>query len=141
MGEIAQVYYCVNPACVLGSRKDPGRFTGGITAEQLNVLTGDPVEGFVEGTDYGEGFCPTCGQMGEAVQPNKDEGDPGTHEFRDDKVDPMQDLHNKVAAEVADPEKETTAETAQARVEELIYKRIAKAEDPVAALTGEAGAS
>src|SRR6185369_4474177 len=56
MGEIAKVYYCVNQACVLGSRKGYGRFTGGITAEQLNVLTGDPVEGFVEGTDYGEGF-------------------------------------------------------------------------------------
>lgn len=141
MGEVAQVYFCVNSACALGSKKGHGRFTGGITAEQLNVLTGDPVENMVEGEHFGEGFCPTCGEKGKPGQGDESQGESDTHEFRDDKVDPMQDIHNKVAAEVADPEKDTNVDTAQERVEELIGKRIAKTDDPVAALTGEGGAS
>jgi hypothetical protein len=142
MGDTAQVYNCVNPACVQGSRKDPGRFTGGITADQVNVLTGEPVENLVEGEHYGEGFCPTCGEKGVPVTPNPDEGESDVHEFRDDKVDPFQDIHNKVASEVLDPEKpEVTTDTAQDRVDELIEKRIAKGVDPVTGEKTEGGAS
>lgn len=65
------LYQCTNDGCSLGSRTEPGHFTGGMTAEQVNVLTGAPVESLTEGTDFGEGICPNCGKPGTEV---------GTHE-------------------------------------------------------------
>lgn len=59
-----KLYRCENPACTLGTVANPGRFTGGITSEQVNVLTGRPVESLKKGEDYGDGFCPNCGQQG-----------------------------------------------------------------------------
>jgi hypothetical protein len=59
------LYLCNNPACSLGAVAHPGRFTGGITADQKHILTGSPLESLVEGVDYGEGVCTNCGQPGE----------------------------------------------------------------------------
>lgn len=50
-----KVYECRNPACVMGSRKDPGRFTGGISPEQAFALSGEP------DAPSGDGYCPNCG--------------------------------------------------------------------------------
>jgi hypothetical protein len=61
----SKLYLCNNPACALGSVKQPGRFVGGITPEALNLLTGQPVEQMKKGVDYGSGFCPNCGEQGE----------------------------------------------------------------------------
>lgn len=62
------MYRCDNvESCPLGSRGEPGYFTGGITAEQVNVITGKPVDGMEKGVDYGPGICPNCGQPGEKV--------------------------------------------------------------------------
>jgi len=60
-------YECDNAACALGTVGEPGRFTGGATAEQIAILTGKPQDELVDGTDYGDGFCPNCGQEGTAV--------------------------------------------------------------------------
>lgn len=64
---MAKKYECHNPACVLGTVENPGRFTGGITKEALNVLTGKPVDDMKSGEDYGPGFCPNCGQKGTEI--------------------------------------------------------------------------
>lgn len=61
---MATKYLCENPACVLGVPGQPGRFSGGITSEQLHLLTGRPADELVEGEDYGDGFCPNCGHAG-----------------------------------------------------------------------------
>jgi hypothetical protein len=60
-------YECTNPACSLGTVGEPGRFTGGITNEQLHLLTGQPLEELKSGTDHGPGFCPNCGQKGKEL--------------------------------------------------------------------------
>ena len=52
-------YVCKNPMCTLGSRKDEGTFTGGITKEQALLLSGDPE------AEHGAGVCPNCGELGE----------------------------------------------------------------------------
>lgn len=57
-------YECHNKSCTLGSRSEPGRFTGGISAEQLETLVGSDAEKLVEAGKYGEGFCPNCGLKG-----------------------------------------------------------------------------
>ena len=54
-------YVCENPACSLGAVGEPGHFTGGNTAEHVNLLTGTPVE---QVTEYGKGYCPNCGTKG-----------------------------------------------------------------------------
>lgn len=141
--KVKRVYECHNSACSLGSRKDPGRFTDGITAEQINVLTGEPVETITAEGRFGEGFCPVCGEPGVAVEPNEELGETGYHEFDTHDGDPYQDLHDKidseiraeVAAKLADPEdasvtKENQQEVlkealafAQPLVEEAIAER------------------
>lgn len=68
----ATLYECTNQACTLGKVGEPGHFTGGITADQVNLLTGTPVESLEEGADYGEGICPNCGKPGTEV---------GTHSY------------------------------------------------------------
>lgn len=52
------VYECRNKACTLGTLHNPGRFTGGITAEQATNLSGDPA------APHGDGVCPNCGKKG-----------------------------------------------------------------------------
>jgi hypothetical protein len=59
-------YQCSNPACSLGVVGHPGRFSGGITKEQVTMLTGQPSEELKKG-DFGEGVCPNCGKKGEVV--------------------------------------------------------------------------
>jgi hypothetical protein len=58
-------YFCENPACSLGAVGSPGRFTGGITPEQVRLLTGNP-----EPEDHGEGVCPNCGKPGTPEEEN-----------------------------------------------------------------------
>lgn len=106
----SKLYECTNAACPLGDRDNPGRFTGGITAEGLQLLTGAPADQTKEGTDYGAGFCPTCGKKGKAA---------GTFEPRAGR-DPNAKLHEQVAALVADPDNPTTAENAQDALDELV---------------------
>jgi hypothetical protein len=64
---MAKMYECRNKACVLGTPDQPGQFTGGITKEQVNLLTGKPVESLQSGEDYGPGFCPNCGAKGKEI--------------------------------------------------------------------------
>ena len=64
---MAKKYECHNPACVLGTVGQPGRFTGGITKEQVNLLTGAPADALEKGKDYGDGICPNCGTKGEEI--------------------------------------------------------------------------
>ena len=61
-------YECRSDACTLGTRGAPGRFTGGITAGGRFLQTGTPEELLEEGKDYGEGFCPNCGERGKPVK-------------------------------------------------------------------------
>lgn len=58
-----KVYVCENDLCPLGGVGVHGHFTGGITKEQLTLLTGKAEEHMEEG-DYGQGVCPNCGQPG-----------------------------------------------------------------------------
>lgn len=58
-----KTYECVNVACSLGTVGNPGRFRGGISKEQVTLLTGDP-----EPEDHGQGVCPNCGQPGKEVK-------------------------------------------------------------------------
>lgn len=115
MTTAAAIYECQNPACTLGSRKGPGYFTGGITAAQKAMLTGDPEESFSEGKDFGEGFCPVCGESGTTTGEN--------HEIVEKKGDPHQDLHDKVHARVQDPDDSLTADQAQGVLVALVAAR------------------
>jgi hypothetical protein len=62
-----KTYECTNKACSLGTVGVPGRFTGGITADQATLLTGKPAEHQEKGIDYGPGVCPNCAQPGKEV--------------------------------------------------------------------------
>lgn len=61
-----QVFRCENPACALGSASEPGHFTGGISADQVSLRTGTPVD-LVKDSEHGEGVCPNCGKRGKKV--------------------------------------------------------------------------
>lgn len=89
------LYECDNPACSLNRAGDSGHFTGGITAAQVNLLTGTPVEHLSEGIEYGEGFCPNCGKPGTAV---------GEHEFLPEGNDPYAKLHAYAVDKAETPE-------------------------------------
>ncbi len=60
------LYECTNPACSLGTVGNPGRFTGGITKEQVTLLTGKPAE-HLEPGEHGNGVCPNCAKPGKEV--------------------------------------------------------------------------
>lgn len=108
---LGTVYECHNKACSLGSRVDPGRFTGGISAATKNLLTGAPVESMVEGEDFGEGVCGTCGEP----------GTPTDEEHVSVKGnDPYDEFHKEVEARVADPDDSLTARGAQAAFKQLV---------------------
>ncbi len=47
---------------------EPGHFTGGITAEQVNLLTGQPAETLEKDKDFGQGVCPNCGKPGKPAK-------------------------------------------------------------------------
>lgn len=64
---MAKTFECHNSACTLGTIHQPGRFTGGITAEQVHLVTGQPLDSLKKDEDYGTGFCPNCGQKGVEV--------------------------------------------------------------------------
>jgi hypothetical protein len=64
---MAKKYECSNEHCSLGVVGQPGRFSGGITKEQVTLLTGQPAENLKSGEDYGQGFCPNCGAKGEEI--------------------------------------------------------------------------
>jgi hypothetical protein len=51
------LYKCHNQSCSLGAVGQAGLFTGGITKEQVKILTGS------EGP-HGAGYCPNCGKKG-----------------------------------------------------------------------------
>ena len=104
-----QLYECQNEACPLGPRGHAGgRFTGGLTEENKAALGLDP------DAKTGEGLCPSCGEKGKKA---------GKHESQVGS-DPYQDIHDKVAEMVADPEQpNVTAENAQQVVELGIAKR------------------
>jgi hypothetical protein len=55
---MAKTYLCENPACSLGAVGESGRFSGGQTAEQAFILSGDPE------AKGGTGICPNCGKPG-----------------------------------------------------------------------------
>lgn len=98
---LARVYECHNSACPLGSRKDPGRFTGGITAEALNLKTGEPLEHIIAEGKFGEGYCPECGEKATPEEPNEETGKTGYHDFSTaDNADPYQELHEAVVADI-----------------------------------------
>lgn len=54
-------YRCENKDCAQGARGEHSYFSGGMTAAQKTMLTGEPEDAMTEGKDYGDGFCPTCG--------------------------------------------------------------------------------
>lgn len=140
--KVKRLYECHNSACALGSRKDPGRFTDGITAEALNVLTGDPVEAIIAEGRFGEGFCPTCGEPGVAVEPNEDEGETGYHEFDAHDGDPHQDLHDQIDGEIraavntqlADPANDTVTKE---NVKDVLSAAVSQAQPMVEAAIAE----
>lgn len=109
------LYRCENPACSLGAVGEPGHFTGGITPHGINVLTGRPVES-LEDHEHGDGVCPNCGKPGVALD------EPHLVIAGED---PYQEIHDNVAARVADPKNRLTAETAQDAVEQLIVPEAA----------------
>ena len=80
------LYECRNVSCTLGTRHHPGSFTGGATAEQVLMITGDPE------APYGAGVCPNCGEPGVEA---------GTHEHIPDGDDPLASLHQSVMDKVA----------------------------------------
>jgi len=63
MSKQITVYRCENPACSLGTVGSPGLFTGGITADQITVLTGKPAE-HLGASEHGDGVCPNCATPG-----------------------------------------------------------------------------
>ena len=65
-----KIFECTNPSCALGSSKTPGQFTGGITAEYRSLVTGQPVEVIEDLGEYGDGWCPNCGEQGNEVKDN-----------------------------------------------------------------------
>lgn len=98
---VAPVYLCHNPACGLGSRKDPGRFTGGITAEALHIKTGEPLEVIIAEAKFGDGYCVECGEPGTPAEPNEVTGETGFHDFATGQnSDPYQDIHDQVDADL-----------------------------------------
>lgn len=104
------VYECNTPTCTLGTRKEPGRFSGGATKEQITVITGDP-----EPENHGDGVCPNCGEKGKQV---------GT--FTPAKgTDPYQRHHNAIAARVADPDDPLDADGAMEALMELVPAKAA----------------
>jgi len=64
---MSKIYECENPACSLGVVGAPGRFSGGISKEQVNLLTGAPVDALQSGKDFGPGICPNCGKEGKEI--------------------------------------------------------------------------
>jgi hypothetical protein len=117
------VYECHNPACTLGSRKEPGRFTGGITQAQAEALTGEP------DTPYGDGYCPNCGDEGVATK-DKRVDSAGS--------DPLDHIHAKareILARRDNPADPLTKEEAEPLIVE-VQRELAAVADAAAPKTG-----
>jgi len=110
-----KVYECESTSCTLGTRKTPGKFTGGATKEQITVLTGDP-----EPEHYGEGVCPSCGELA-----TKSHTEPDPHEG----TDPYDELHQEIHARVMDENDPLTKDDAQAALMELVEPVVDEEED------------
>lgn len=114
MAETAtQVYECHNPICTLGSRTEPGLFSGGMTAAGRNLLTGEPVEHMTDGQDFGEGICPNCGAVGTAAADSDGKSLMHTSLVGSD---PYDELHRQLAGKIQD--ETITSDQAQASLEE-----------------------
>lgn len=140
-----KVYECENKSCTLGTRDQPGRFSGGAEPEQITVITGNP-----EPEHYGEGVCPNCGEKGKSV---------GTEPDPHKGTDPYQEIHDKIGEDTArerarllsraaDPEDEMNEKEAQeaylegvADNQEILMKRIERAERAEAKEEGDDDAS
>ncbi len=60
-------YVCQNEHCPLGPFQNPGgRFTKGLTKEQLTLLTGNAEP---DKDAYGDGICPNCATPAEEYDP------------------------------------------------------------------------
>lgn len=114
-----QVYECHNSQCTLGSRKEPGLFTGGMTEAGLELIYGTTTEEdrTTEGIGFGEGYCPNCGQKGTPA--TDQDGEPLVHESIVGE-DPNQHFHDIVGSKVLDPNDSLKPEEAQAILEELV---------------------
>lgn len=121
-----QVYECHNSQCTLGSRKEPGRFTGGMTREGIELLYGTITDDQMaeENLGIGEGYCPNCGTKGTPVTVD---GEPLLHESLVG-TDEYQDLHEAVNAKVLAGD--LPAEEAQATLKELVAADTSTSEQP-----------
>jgi hypothetical protein len=98
------VYECNNMACALGSRRDPGKFSGGASQQLVLTITGDP------NAPYGDGICPSCGEPGTEV---------GVQTLAQGH-DPYQPLHDEIANRVADPDDPINKDNAQDALYQLV---------------------
>lgn len=88
----AMIYHCPNKTgCDLGSRGEMGSFTGGMSAEMKERLTGEPKDTLKEGEDFGEGFCPNCGTKGIPT---------GEEHTSHEGEDPLAEVHKEADASV-----------------------------------------
>lgn len=116
-----ETFECHNPHCPLNRPDQPGRFTGGVTAAYLHILTGDPIPSEVEPAEVKLGYCPSCGEEG---TPAEDQ-----HVTHDCVGDPFQPLHDQVAEMVTSPDDPTTPEVSQAIVLAFIAQTKENAEN------------
>lgn len=113
------VYACHNPACTLGSRKDPGHFTGGITQQQAYDMTGEP------DAPHGEGFCPNCGEEGAATE------DVHVHVPGEDPLDHVHAKAREILARRDNPADPLTREEAEPLLAEVRRELAIEAGDTV----------
>lgn len=99
-----KAYRCETAACTLGSKHDPGLFTGGISQDQAVAISGNP------DALHGEGYCPNCGEKAKADGTFAPLGG----------SDPNQEHHDAISARVADDNDPLTADDAQAALEALV---------------------
>jgi len=116
------VFLCQNTMCTLGSRKQEGRFAGGMTPEGRALLTGEPVESFEEGVHFGEGVCPNCGVLG--LSTADEDGNIQVHKVVEKVGDPHQDLHDEINTRVLDKKDPLTAVDSQEILKSAVEARL-----------------
>lgn len=106
-----KVFECRNDGCGLGG-PGRGRFTGGISIEQVTLRTGKPPAVIEEEKiPYGDGVCPNCGKPGKPA---------GTVTPKEPGTDPHAAHHAAVDARVRDETDPLTPAGAQAALQALI---------------------